>query len=50
MVFKNGITYDGEFRGDKIHGRGKIISGKKIIKDVLWELSNPDTFLKEQKI
>jgi hypothetical protein len=33
MQFKNGMTYDGEFRGDKIHGRGKIILERKVIRD-----------------
>ncbi len=49
MIFKNGLIYDGDFRGDKIHGRGKIIQNGKIIKDDLWQLSSPESFLKENK-
>jgi hypothetical protein len=33
MKFRNGVIYDGEFRGDKIHGRGKLIREGKILKD-----------------
>lgn len=36
MKFKNGIVYEGQFRGDKIHGRGKIIKDGKVLRDDYW--------------
>ncbi len=50
MKFKNGYIYDGEFRGDKIHGKGKIIKDGKVVKDSYWELVNPETFIEESRV
>ena len=37
MIFKDGSLYDGQFRGGKLHGRGKYIDQTgKIIKDKFW--------------
>lgn len=50
MKFRNGFVYDGEFRGDKIHGKGKIMKDGKVVKDSFWELVNPETFIEESRL
>jgi hypothetical protein len=50
MKFRNGYIYDGEFRGDKIHGKGKIMKEGKVVKDSYWELVNPEKFIEESRV
>lgn len=37
MTFRDGTIYDGQFRGGKIHGRGKKIDKNgAVMKDTFW--------------
>ena len=50
LKFKNGITYDGQFRGDKIHGHGKIIKDGKVIKQQFWDSIAINAFLNDNRL
>jgi hypothetical protein len=50
MKFRSGNIYDGEFRGDKIHGKGKVMKEGKVVKESFWELVNPEGFVEESRV
>jgi hypothetical protein len=41
MHFGNGLVYDGEFRGDKISGRGRRISSDGEVMEKYWDTISP---------
>lgn len=44
MRFRNGAVYDGEFRGDKISGRGRKITSNQEVFEKYWETVSPEAF------
>lgn len=44
MYFNEGTIYDGEFRGDKISGRGRKISPNGEVTEKYWDAVAPERF------
>ena len=44
MYFVNGTIYDGEFRGDKISGRGRKILSNGEVSEKYWDATAPERF------
>lgn len=41
MTFLNGTVYDGEFKGDKISGRGRKITSNGEVVEKYWDTISP---------